>query len=150
MVEKPLQGVLSAVFCTKLCIIHGVRLVCRRKMTNFLSKSSFCTGQRVVSRTPRPIARMAPEMRVSTCMCVISRDSFEWTLQPVGKSWGLDDRVSWADLGKLSVSGNRFHHGVIDFHFDTYFENISIDQVLDHWSEMWYSHFCYRDANALH
>ena len=24
-VEKPLQGALSAVFCTKLCLIHGVR-----------------------------------------------------------------------------------------------------------------------------
>ena len=26
----------------------------------FLSKNDFCTGQRVVSRPPRPIARMAP------------------------------------------------------------------------------------------
>ena len=53
-------------------------------------------------------------------------------LQPLGKNWGFDDRVSWADLGKLSVSGNRFQHGFISFHFDTYFEIISIDQVLDH------------------
>ena len=28
------------------------------------------------------------------------------------------------------MSGNRFHHGVIGFLSDTYFENISIDQVL--------------------
>ena len=47
------------------------------------------------------------------------------------QSWGFDDRVSWADLGKLSVSSNLFHQGVIGFHFDRYFENISIDQVLD-------------------
>ena len=58
--QKPLQGAFSAVFCTKLCLINRVRFVWRHKIAKFLSKNSFRTGQRVVSRPPRPIARMAP------------------------------------------------------------------------------------------
>ena len=58
-VQMPVQGALSAVFCTKLRLIHRVRLVWRHKITNLLSKNSFCTGQRVVSRPLRPLARMA-------------------------------------------------------------------------------------------
>ena len=60
-VLNPLQGALCDVFCSKLCLIHHTRLICRHETTIFLPKSSSSTGQRVVSQPPRPIARMAPE-----------------------------------------------------------------------------------------
>ena len=59
-IQKPLQWALSAVFCTKLRLIHHAILLWTHKTTNFLSKNYFTAGQRVVSRSPRPIARMAP------------------------------------------------------------------------------------------
>ena len=40
-VQKPLQGALSAVFCTKFRQIHRIRLVRRHRITNFLSKNLF-------------------------------------------------------------------------------------------------------------
>ena len=51
-------------FYTKLHFNHCVRLVWRHKITNFLTKNCFCSVQRVVSRPPRPIARMAPGFSV--------------------------------------------------------------------------------------
>ena len=60
--QKPLQRAKSAEFCTKLRLNCCVRLVCRYRIANLLSKNSFCSVQRVVSRPLRPIARMAPEL----------------------------------------------------------------------------------------
>ena len=60
-VQKPLHWALSAVVCTKLRLIHHAILVWTHKTTNLLSKIYFTAVQRVVSRPPRPIARMAPD-----------------------------------------------------------------------------------------
>ena len=54
------KGALCDEFRSKLCLIHHARLICGHEITIYLSKSSSSTGQRVVSRPPRPIARMAP------------------------------------------------------------------------------------------
>ena len=62
-IQKHLQWPLSAVFCTKLHLIRRAILLWTHKTTNFLSKNYFTEGQRVVSRPPRPIARMAPVYR---------------------------------------------------------------------------------------
>ena len=58
-VQKPLQITLSAVFCTKHRLNICIKLVWTHKITTFLSKNHFWSVQRVVSRPPRPIARMA-------------------------------------------------------------------------------------------
>ena len=64
--QKPLKllGGLSAEFCLKIQWNYCVRLVWRHQITNFFSKYSFCTGQRVVSWPLQPLARIAPEMCV--------------------------------------------------------------------------------------
>ena len=48
-----------AVCCTKLHLNDCIRLVLRHKISNLLRKCS-CSGQMVVSRPPRLLARMAP------------------------------------------------------------------------------------------
>ena len=42
-VQKPLQGALSEVFCTKLCLIHHVKLVFVKKLLFCKSKGGLAT-----------------------------------------------------------------------------------------------------------
>mgnify|MGYP001800124059 FL=1 len=60
-VQKPLQKPLPAIstkLCLKLLLHRGSSLVWRHEITNFLSKNSFITDQRVVSQPLQPLARM--------------------------------------------------------------------------------------------
>ena len=60
------QTDLSAALCTTHRLYHCVWLVARRKqITKFSSTSSFWSVQRMDSRPPRPLAWMAPEIKMS-------------------------------------------------------------------------------------
>ena len=73
-VQKPLHRTWSSVLCVKLRRNHCVRLVWRHEITNFVSKNVFCLVQRVFSRPPRPIARMAPDDCFWILICIFRED----------------------------------------------------------------------------
>ena len=106
-IQKPLQGALSAAFCTKLHLIHRLILVWTHWITNFLSKNDFCAGQRVVLRPPRPIGRIALEFAffsrfqlssiIFFTLSSITPQLLKWLIQMHYPIFKVSDRIDFLE-----------------------------------------------------